>query len=114
MTVPSVSKTIGRLYTSIENRTMSYKHLLRLNGRMNLLFAQITNRQKEQDLRVAGHYMEEDSADVENEMMEEDVESSEDINDSNSESDDINVGMQLLEQVNEEEDLPEMSEENTD
>ena len=58
MSIKEVSKIIGKLYVVVENRTMCYKHLLRLNGRMNLLLSQIDKKQMNQEKMKGGVYNE--------------------------------------------------------
>ncbi|BFU19985.1 NUC189 domain containing protein [Entamoeba histolytica HM-1:IMSS-B] len=58
MSIKDVSKSIGKLYVIVESRTLSYKHLLRLYGRMNLLLSQIDKKQQLKQDQRGGTYNE--------------------------------------------------------
>ncbi|EDR27317.1 hypothetical protein EDI_088380 [Entamoeba dispar SAW760] len=72
MSIKDVSKSIGKLYVIVESRTLSYKHLLRLYGRMNLLLSQIDKKQQLKQDQRGGTYNE--SSDEEQEEKKENLE----------------------------------------
>ena len=98
MSIKEVSKIIGKLYVVVENRTMCYKHLLRLNGRMNLLLSQIDKKQMNQEKMKGGVYNEnsDDEEEEEDYNSLEDEEFDIDDNDESGSVNDEDIGEEYM------------------